>query len=83
MLIDEISITSVHTLLSLSAIMPDIKRNSLPLGGVQRIFVGDLFPLAPVANLINGDIGEPIYKHVNISAYIPQKANLVEVAYNY
>ncbi|XP_067938367.1 ATP-dependent DNA helicase PIF1-like [Watersipora subatra] len=60
MLIDEISMLSVQTLLSLSAIMPDIKRNSLPLGGVQHIFVGDLFPLAPVANLINGDIANAV-----------------------
>ena len=68
-----------HTLLTLSAVMQHVKKNSLPLGGVQRILCGDFHQLSPIPNIHNGDAGLPLFAFDEIAKFIPHKVELIEV----
>lgn len=48
LIIEEISMLSAPTLLSVDAVCRKIKQQSLPFGGLQVIFVGDFFQLPPI-----------------------------------
>lgn len=49
LVIDEISMVRCDLLDALNALLKRIKRTSLPFGGVQMLFIGDLYQLPPVA----------------------------------
>ena len=80
LIIDEISMISSHTLLTMSSILQHVKGNNFPLGGVQRIFCGDFYQLPPVPNASYGDPGEPIYMLKEINLFLPHKVELVQVS---
>lgn len=48
LIIDEVSMLSARTLSMVDAVCCEIRRNKLPFGGLQTIFVGDFFQLPPV-----------------------------------
>lgn len=49
LIIDEISMLRADTLDAIDITMRSIRRNSLPFGGVQVLYIGDVFQLPPVA----------------------------------
>lgn len=49
LIIDEVSMLSANTLQMVERVFREVQRNEMPFGGVQVIFVGDFFQLAPVA----------------------------------
>jgi ATP-dependent DNA helicase PIF1 len=49
LIIDEISMLEARTLFSVDTICRAVKRNDLPFGGMQIIFVGDFFQLPPIS----------------------------------
>lgn len=75
--IDEISMISVRILSSINFVAQQCRKNKLPMGGLQRIFVGDLLQLSPVSN--HGDPGIMCYKYVDFSAFVPHKVGLCEI----
>lgn len=48
LIIDEVSMLSAQTLSMVEAVCREVKRNSLPFGGLQIIFIGDFFQLPPI-----------------------------------
>lgn len=48
LIIDEVSMLSADTLSMVDAVCREVKRNTLPFGGLQVILVGDFFQLPPV-----------------------------------
>lgn len=48
LIIDEVSMLSAETLSMVDAVCREIRRNSMPFGGLQIIFVGDFFQLPPI-----------------------------------
>lgn len=48
LIIDEISMLSALTLSLVDAVCRKIKKNPLPFGGIQVVFVGDFFQLPPI-----------------------------------
>ncbi|MDP4001001.1 MAG: AAA family ATPase [bacterium] len=48
LIIDEVSMLSADTLAMVDRVCREIKRNELPFGGLQVVFVGDFFQLPPV-----------------------------------
>ena len=79
LIIDEISMVSSHTLLTVSAILQSLYKSELPFGGIARILCGDFYQLPPVANVNSGDSGEPIFAMAEVEKYIPHKVELVKV----
>ncbi len=49
LIIDEVSMLRADTLDSIDMLMQRIRRNSKPFGGVQVLYIGDLFQLPPIA----------------------------------
>jgi DNA-binding CsgD family transcriptional regulator len=52
LIIDEVSMLSAQTLSMVEAVCREVKRNSLPFGGLQVIFIGDFFQLPPIVRNI-------------------------------
>lgn len=48
LVIDEVSMLRADTLDAVDAILRSVRRSALPYGGVQVLFIGDLFQLPPV-----------------------------------
>jgi hypothetical protein len=48
LIIDEVSMLRADTLDSIDAVLRSIRRNNKPFGGVQLLYIGDLFQLPPV-----------------------------------
>ena len=48
LIIDEVSMLSAQTLSMVEAVCREVKRNNLPFGGLQIIFIGDFFQLPPI-----------------------------------
>ncbi|MDR1880951.1 MAG: helix-turn-helix domain-containing protein [Tannerellaceae bacterium] len=48
LIIDEVSMLRADTLDSIDAVLRSIRRNNRPFGGVQMLYIGDLFQLPPV-----------------------------------
>jgi ATP-dependent DNA helicase PIF1 len=48
LIIDEISMLSANVLAMVDAVCREVKRNSLPFGGLQVVLVGDFFQLPPI-----------------------------------
>lgn len=49
LIIDEVSMLRADTLDAIDATLRIIRRNSLPFGGIQILYIGDMFQLPPVA----------------------------------
>src|SRR6218665_1654529 len=49
LIIDEISMVRCDTLDAIDALLRSVRRSDAPFGGVQALFVGDMFQLPPVA----------------------------------
>ena len=49
LIIDEISMLDAVTLWMVDAVCKEVRRNKMPFGGLQVIFVGDFFQLPPVS----------------------------------
>lgn len=50
LIIDEISMVRCDTLDAIDVLLRSVRRNGTPFGGVQLLFVGDMFQLPPVAH---------------------------------
>lgn len=49
-IIDEISMVRCDVLDAMSTVLKKLRKSDLPFGGVQMVFIGDLFQLPPIAN---------------------------------
>lgn len=49
-IIDEISMVRCDTIDAISQILKTLRHNNKPFGGVQMVFIGDLFQLSPIAD---------------------------------
>lgn len=49
-IIDEISMVRCDTIDAISQILKTLRHNNKPFGGVQMLFIGDLFQLSPIAD---------------------------------
>jgi ATP-dependent exoDNAse (exonuclease V) alpha subunit len=79
LIIDEVSMLSVHTLSSINRVAQHCRNNLMPMGGLQRIFVGDLLQLPPVPNLNACDPGTMCYKSPDFAVLVPHKVGLTDV----
>ena len=57
LIVDEISMISLHLITLIDIIMRRVRNDDRPFGGVQVIFAGDFYQLAPVPNILYGDSG--------------------------
>lgn len=63
LVIDEVSMMRADTLDAVDTILRHFRRQLLvPFGGVQMLYIGDLFQLPPVVNNEEWDILRPVYK---------------------
>lgn len=67
LIVDEISMAGGFYLKTLDAICKQIKKSTLPMGGIQVVFIGDIMQLSPVK-----DVYPFLYKvwdHLNLEYY--------------
>ena len=63
LIIDEISMLPPETLQMIDSICREIKKSSLPFGGLQVVLVGDFFQLPPVVkNIVVEDLQESFFE---------------------
>lgn len=62
LVIDEISMVRADLLDAIDAVLRHYRHRNLPFGGVQMLFIGDLFQLSPVARQYEWDILRPYYE---------------------
>ena len=62
LVIDEISMVRADLLDAIDAILRHYRHRNLPFGGVQMLFIGDLFQLSPVARQQEWDILREYYQ---------------------
>ena len=48
LVIDEVSMVAAHTIDAIDTILRSVRHNNAPFGGVQVLFIGDLYQLQPV-----------------------------------
>jgi hypothetical protein len=68
LIIDEVSMVRCDMLDAVDAILRMVRRNQRPFGGVQVLFIGDLFQLSPVAgneewNILKEHYESPFFFH--------------------
>lgn len=71
LIIDEVSMVRCDMLDAVDAILQAVRKNNKPFGGVQVLFIGDLFQLSPVAgteewNLLKEHYESPFFFHSNV-----------------
>lgn len=71
LIIDEVSMLRCDTLDAIHHILQFVRRNHLPFGGVQVLFIGDLFQLPPVVNdkdkkLLDDEYGNPFFFQAHV-----------------
>ena len=71
LIIDEVSMLRADTLDSIDASLRSIRRNSRPFGGVQLLYIGDMFQLPPVAkedewNLLKDHYASTFFFHAKV-----------------
>lgn len=74
LIIDEISLVSSYTLSKLATIACYFKKNELPFGGIQLVFVGDFFQLPPIVESYRKLLESGIVK--NFTEYNDYKNNI-------
>ena len=62
LIIDEVSMLRADVLDCIDEILRRIRKNSLPFGGVQVLYIGDLFQLPPVARTEDWELLEDYYE---------------------
>jgi len=62
LVIDEISMVRADLLDAIDAILRHYRHRNLPFGGVQMLFIGDLFQLSPVAKYDEWQLLRPYYE---------------------
>lgn len=81
-IIDEVSMVRCDILDKMSYILKFVKNSSLPFGGTQIVFFGDLYQLIPVAEDEDLDILNNAYKNIfffNSSEFRKLKVHVVEL----
>ncbi|GHU96173.1 helicase [Bacteroidia bacterium] len=76
LIIDEVSMLRADTLDSIDETLRRVRRNSLPFGGVQMLYIGDMFQLPPVVkndewNLLKEYYPTPFFFHAHAIAQVP------------
>jgi hypothetical protein len=61
LVIDEVSMLRSDTLDAMDAVLKVFRKNSLPFGGVQVLFIGDLYQLPPVVKDTEKALLQPYY----------------------
>lgn len=61
LVIDEVSMVRADLLDAIDAVLRHYRHRNLPFGGVQMLFIGDLFQLSPVARYGEWDLLRPYY----------------------
>ncbi|HSR16746.1 MAG TPA: helix-turn-helix domain-containing protein [Ignavibacteriaceae bacterium] len=64
LVIDEASMLASYTLDAIDAVLKNIRRNDLPFGGVQVLFIGDLFQLPPVVKREEWEVLQNFYSSI-------------------
>jgi hypothetical protein len=62
LIIDEVSMVRADMLDAVNTMLQFVRRNTLPFGGVQVLFIGDLFQLPPVTKPEDWQLLQEIYK---------------------
>lgn len=62
LIIDEVSMLRCDTLDAIDVILRHVRKNSNPFGGLQMLFIGDLYQLPPVIQNEEWDLLSPYYK---------------------
>jgi hypothetical protein len=62
LIIDEVSMLRADTLDAIDATLQYIRRNAQPFGGLQMLYIGDLFQLPPIVKEDEWHILKPYYK---------------------
>lgn len=62
LIIDEVSMLRCDTLDAIDVILRHVRKSSQPFGGVQMLFIGDLYQLPPVIQNEEWDLLAPYYK---------------------
>jgi energy-coupling factor transporter ATP-binding protein EcfA2 len=62
LIIDEVSMLRADTLDSIDMTLRGIRRNSRPFGGVQVLYIGDMFQLPPVVKDNEWELLQPYYE---------------------
>lgn len=76
LIIDEVSMVRCDMLDATDAILRYVRRSQLPFGGVQVLYIGDLFQLPPVAvneewAILNDHYESPFFFHANVILQSP------------
>lgn len=76
LIIDEVSMVRCDMLDATDAILRYVRRSQAPFGGVQVLYIGDLFQLPPVAvneewAILNDHYESPFFFHANVIAQAP------------
>jgi hypothetical protein len=76
LIIDEVSMVRCDMLDAVDAILRMVRRNQRPFGGVQVLFIGDLFQLSPVAgneewNILKEHYESPFFFHAKAVQQAP------------
>jgi hypothetical protein len=64
LVIDEASMLASFTLDAIDAVLKNARRNDLPFGGVQVLFIGDLFQLPPVVKREEWEVLQNFYSSI-------------------
>jgi len=64
LVIDEASMLASYTLDAIDAVLKNVRRNDMPFGGVQVLFIGDLFQLPPVVKREEWEILRNFYSSI-------------------
>jgi ATP-dependent exoDNAse (exonuclease V) alpha subunit len=64
LVIDEASMLASFTLDAIDAVLKNTRRNDLPFGGVQVLFIGDLFQLPPVVKREEWEVLQNFYSSI-------------------
>ena len=79
LIIDEVSMISKNILGKIEHVVRTVKANNLVMGGLQTIFVGDFYQLAPVPAENMGDNGDFCFQHPLFPQIVPHRCELLEV----
>jgi len=76
LIIDEVSMVRCDMLDAVDAILRVVRKSQKPFGGVQVLFIGDLFQLSPVAgtddwNILKEHYESPFFFHSNVVLQAP------------
>ncbi|MDR2472238.1 MAG: helix-turn-helix domain-containing protein [Tannerella sp.] len=76
LIIDEVSMLRADTLDAIDRTMQGLRRNNQPFGGVQMLYIGDMFQLPPVVKdeeweLLKNHYESPFFFHAHVFKRVP------------